>query len=163
MEESVFTRCLEGIKNVKSEDGDMMTKPFLDVCKLILPILAEVETSTAKSSSSCTSGLLWLIRAMDFIVELFKNLGEHQDWSMSQIYNEAYTKTLKKWHGWIAASSFTVGLTLAPERKKFMEVLGKHGGDINTDMQKFCTEFSPILQKIHRFLASCGLDSMKAL
>lgn len=39
MEESVFTRCLEGIKNVKSEDGDMMTKPFLDVCKLILPIL----------------------------------------------------------------------------------------------------------------------------
>lgn len=39
MAETVFTHCLEGIKYVKSEEGDLMTKPFLDVCKLILPIL----------------------------------------------------------------------------------------------------------------------------
>ncbi|XP_057781492.1 glycolipid transfer protein 1-like [Salvia miltiorrhiza] len=199
MAETVFTRFLEGIKHVKSEQGDMMTKPFLDVCKLVLPILdkfgaammvvksdiggnisrleskydsnpsrfnylfnlvqAEVETSTAKSSSSCTNGLLWLTRAMDFIVELFRNLSEHQDWSMSQVYNDAYSKTLKKWHGWLAASSFTVAVKLAPDRKKSMEVLG---AESEADMEKFCTEFSPILRKIHKFLASCGLDNMKS-
>ncbi|XP_047945222.1 glycolipid transfer protein 1-like [Salvia hispanica] len=200
-ESSVFSCCVEGLKHVKSDHGDLMTKPFLDVCKLVLPILdkfgaamivvksdiggnisrleskydsnpsrfnylftlvqAEVETSTAKSSSSCTNGLLWLTRAMDFIVELFRNLVEHQDWSMSQVYNDAYAKTLKEWHGWLASSSFAVVLKLAPDRKKFMEALGT-AGDTNGDMHKFCTEFSPILRKIHKFLASCGLDNMKS-
>ncbi|KAL3626444.1 Glycolipid transfer protein 1 [Castilleja foliolosa] len=201
MAETVFSPCLEGLKHVKSEQGDMMTKPLLDACKLILPILdkfgaamtvvksdincnitrleskydsnptrfnylynlvqAEVETKSAKSSSSCTNGLLWLTRAMDFLVELFRNLVEHQDWSMCQVYNDAYGKTLKKWHGWLASSSFTVAIKLAPDRKKFMEVI--EGGDhIYVDMQKFCINFSPILAEIHKFLASVGLDSMKA-
>ncbi|KAL0349042.1 UNVERIFIED_CONTAM: Glycolipid transfer protein 1 [Sesamum radiatum] len=201
MAETVFAPCLEGIKHIKSEQGDMQTKPLLDVCKLVLPILdkfgaamtvvksdisgnisrlehkynsnpsrfnylysmvqAEVETKTAKSSCSCTNGILWLTRAMDFLVELFRNLCEHQDWSMSQVCNDAYSKTLKKWHGWLASSSFTVAIKLAPDRKKFMEVIGTEG-DIYGDMQKFCTNFSPILGEIHKFLASFGLDSMKS-
>jgi len=39
MEGTVFTPSLEGMKNVKSEQGEMLTKPFLDVCKLILPVI----------------------------------------------------------------------------------------------------------------------------
>uniref|UniRef100_M1BS32 Glycolipid transfer protein n=1 Tax=Solanum tuberosum TaxID=4113 RepID=M1BS32_SOLTU len=45
---------------------------------------------------------------MDFLVALFRNLLEHQDWAMSQACSDSYSKTLKKWHGWIASSSFTV-------------------------------------------------------
>ncbi|XP_009601854.1 glycolipid transfer protein 1-like [Nicotiana tabacum] len=201
MEGTLFSPALEGMKHVKSEHGELMTKPFLEVCKLVLPILdkfgaamtvvksdingnisrleskyndntsrfnylysfvqAEVEIKTAKSSSSCTNGLLWLTRAMDFIVVLFHNLVQHQDWSMSQACNDSYAKTLKKWHGWLASSSFTVAIKLAPDRKKFMEVIGGNG-DIYGDMEKFCTTFSPILQQIHKFLASVGLDGMKA-
>lgn len=102
----------------------------------------EVQNKTAKGSSSCTNGLLWLtrcfnffcfltswvlvatwstcpasdswllkilhVRAMDFLVELFRNLLEHPDWTMSQACTDSYTKTLKKFHGWLASSSFTV-------------------------------------------------------
>ncbi|XAR48950.1 hypothetical protein NMG60_11031945 [Bertholletia excelsa] len=201
MEGTVFAPALEGMKHIKSDREELLTKPFLDVCKHILPILdkfgaamavvksdiggnisrlesmyssnttrfnylfsfvqAEVETKTAKSSSSCTNGLLWLTRAMDFLVELFRNLHEHEDWSMAQTCTDSYCKTLKKWHGWLASSSFTVAMKLAPDRKKFMEVIG---GAENTraDVEKFFTTFSPILQEIHKFLASMGLDSMKA-
>ncbi|KAF3558304.1 hypothetical protein F2Q69_00011373 [Brassica cretica] len=148
MEGSVFTPCLEGMKHVKSEHGEMLSKPFLDLCKTILPVLdkfgpamtlvksdiggnisrleknylsdpdkykylytfvqGEIESKTAKGSSSCTNGLLWLTRAMDFLVELFRNLVAHQDWSMSQACSDSYQKTLKKWHGWLASSSFSV-------------------------------------------------------
>lgn len=45
---------------------------------------------------------------MDFLVALFQNLIEHEDWSMSQACTDSYNKTLKKWHGWLASSSFTV-------------------------------------------------------
>jgi len=201
MEGSVFSPALEGIKHVKSEQGEILSQPFLDVCKHILPVIdkfgaamalvkadiggnisrletkyssnsarfnylyslvqVEVETKTAKSSSSCTNGLLWLTRAMDFLVALFRNLLDHEDWSMSQACTDAYTKTLKKWHGWLASSSFTVAMKLAPDRKKFMEVL-QGGGDIRPDIEQFCTTFSPFLEENHKFLARFGLDELKA-
>ncbi|XP_008802174.1 glycolipid transfer protein 1-like [Phoenix dactylifera] len=201
MEGTVFTPSLEGMKHVKSEDGVMLAKPFLDVCKLILPVLdklgtamsivksdiggniarleskyasdpstfehlysmvqVEVESKTAKGSSSCTNGLLWLTRAMDFLVELFRNLLEHPDWTMSQACTDSYGKTLKKWHGWLASSSFTVAMKLAPDRKKFMEVICG-SGDINADIEKFCTTFAPLLAENHKFLAGVGLDDLKA-
>ncbi|KEH41078.1 glycolipid transfer protein 1 isoform X1 [Medicago truncatula] len=133
-------------------------------------VQVEIESKTAKSSSSCTNGLLWLTRAMDFLVALFQNLIEHDDWPMSQACTDAYNKTLKKWHGWLASSSFTVMffsysalvvMKLAPDRKKFMEVIGGNG-DINADIEKFCTIFSPLLEQNHKFLARFKLDDMKA-
>jgi hypothetical protein len=39
MAETVFTPCLEGMKHVRSETGVVLAKPFLDVCKQILPVL----------------------------------------------------------------------------------------------------------------------------
>ncbi|KAL3336363.1 hypothetical protein AABB24_032218 [Solanum stoloniferum] len=201
MEGTVFAPAIEGIKHVKSEEGVMLTRPFLDVCKHILPIIEkfgaamalvksdiggnitrlenkylsnptkytnlysmvqeEVEAKTAKGSSSCTNGLLWLTRAMDFLVALFRNLLEHQDWAMSQACSDSYSKTLKKWHGWIASSSFTVAMKLSPDRKKFMDVICGTG-DINSDIEKFCTTFSPLLEENHKFLASVGMDELKA-
>lgn len=49
-----------------------------------------------------------LRRAMDYLVELFRNLHDNPDWSMSKACSEAYGKTLKKWHNWLASSSFSV-------------------------------------------------------
>lgn len=54
----------------------------------------------------CTS--YFIFRAMDFLLELFRNLLEHQDWTMSQACSDSYAKTLKQWHGWFASSSFSV-------------------------------------------------------
>lgn len=50
---------------------------------------------------------------MDFLVELFRNLLHHQDWPMSQACSDAYAKTLKQWHGWLASSSFSVRTLVA--------------------------------------------------
>lgn len=197
----MFSPSLEGMKHVKSEQGEMLTKSFLEVCKLILPVLdkfgaamslvksdiggnitrlenkylsnpekyknlygmvgEEVEAKTAKGSSSCTNGLLWLTRAMDFLVELFRNLLAHPDWTMTQVCTDSYSKTLKKFHGWLASSSFMVAMKLAPDRKKFMEVVGG-SGDVNSDMDQFCTSFAPLLEENHKFLASVGMDDLKA-
>jgi hypothetical protein len=201
MSDSVFTPALAGFPHIKSPEGDLLTKPFLDVCSLVLPVIdkfgssmalvksdiggnitrlstryetdtrayhlmydiirKEIADKTAKQSSSCTNGLLWLTRAMDFLVELFRNILVHPDWTMTQAANEAYALTLKKWHGWIASAAFTVALKLVPERKKFIELLGG-GPTLDQDIEKFVSTFSPVLAENHKFLQSVGMDDMKA-
>ncbi|KAL3685360.1 hypothetical protein R1sor_003382 [Riccia sorocarpa] len=200
MTETVFTPALQAMPHVKSPAGDMLTKPFLDVCRLVLPVIdkfgtsmslvksdiggnidrldnkyasdptayhllyeivrKEVAENTAKKSASCTNGLLWLTRAMDFLVELFRNLLANQNWTMHQACTEAYAATLKKWHGWVASAAFTVAMKLVPDRKKFFSLLGD--GNLNADIESFISTFSPILQENHNFLKSVGMDDMKA-
>jgi len=43
MEGTVFTPSLEGMQHVKSESGVILTKPFLQVCKQILPVLGNIK------------------------------------------------------------------------------------------------------------------------
>ncbi|KAJ6708874.1 GLYCOLIPID TRANSFER PROTEIN-RELATED [Salix koriyanagi] len=180
MEGNVFAAALEKMEHVKSPEGEILTRPFLDLCKTVLPVLdnfgpamgpvksdiggnisrletrylssqsefnylyrivrSEIESKKARSSSSCANALLWLTRAMDFLSELFGNLMVHPDWSMSQVCADSYGKSLKKWHGWLASSSFSVALKLAPDRKKFMSIVGVKGDDVS-DMENFCGRF----------------------
>lgn len=42
-------------------------------------------------------------------------------------------------------------MKLAPDRKKFMDVIGG-SGDVMADIEKFCTTFSPLLEENHKFL-----------
>ncbi|XP_020275644.1 glycolipid transfer protein 1-like [Asparagus officinalis] len=202
MEGSVLTPSMEGMKHVRTKEGEMLTKPFLDVCKLILPVLdkfgpamvivkadiggnisrlenkytsdtqkfkfmytivlVEVENRTAKSYSSCTNALLWLTRAMDFLVQLLTNLNENPDCSMSRACNESYNKTLKKWHGWIASSSFMLALNFLPDKQKFLDVIGAGSSDVKEEITNFCSAFSLLLKANHKFLAGVGLDGMKS-
>jgi hypothetical protein len=48
---------------------------------------------------------------------------------------------------------FQVAIKLAPDRKKFMEIISG-SGNINTDIEKFCSTFSPLLEENHKFLVS---------
>ncbi|KAL5540915.1 hypothetical protein UlMin_044891 [Ulmus minor] len=186
---TVFTPALEGLKLVRDKNGKILTKRFLEICKDILPVLDKFEgamalakedidgnisrlESTYKSnstefnylykmvkSSSCADSLLWLTRAMDFLVELFRNLLQHPNWSMAQACSDSYGKTLKKWHGPGARSVFTEVMNHAPDRKKFMDIIG---GDVKGDAEKFCNTFTAILKENHNFLASIGKDNLKA-
>lgn len=44
-----------------------------------------------------------------------------------------------------------IAMKLAPDRKKFMDVIGG-SGDIKADIVKFCSEFPPFLEENHNFL-----------
>lgn len=45
MEGTCFTPALEGMKHVKPEEGELLTKPFLEVCKQILPVIGAFSSS----------------------------------------------------------------------------------------------------------------------
>lgn len=42
-------------------------------------------------------------------------------------------------------------MKLAPDRKKFLDVVAG-SGDVYDDIEKFCSNFSPLLEENHKFL-----------
>jgi len=53
----------------------------------------------------------------------------------------------------LTLTCFQVAIKLAPDRKKFMEIISG-SGNINADIEKFCSTFSPLLEENHKFLVS---------
>ncbi|KAL0383637.1 UNVERIFIED_CONTAM: Glycolipid transfer protein 1 [Sesamum calycinum] len=121
MEGTVFAPALDGMKHVKSEDGVMLTKPFLDVCKLILPVIGVTSVH----------------------------------WFLTNLMNE----TVAKQQPWNLLSS--VAMKLAPDRTKFLEVVGGKG-DVKSDIENSLSTFAPFLEENHKFLASVGMDGLKS-
>lgn len=49
--------------------------------------------------------------------------------------------------------SLQLAMKLAPNRKKFMDVIGGPG-DLNADIEQFCETFAPLLAENHEFLVN---------
>lgn len=48
---SVLTPSFEGMKHVRTKEGEMLMKPFVDVCKLILPVLGTDRCSMSRKAT----------------------------------------------------------------------------------------------------------------
>ena len=89
----------------------------------------------------------------------FKFTSENQNMISSVTTNRAISlkRTLHStaWnvHVHTNALLFQVAIKLAPDRKKFMEIISG-SGNINADIEKFCSTFSPLLAENHKFLVS---------
>jgi len=64
MAETVFIPSLEGMEHVKAENRVILTKPFLDVCKQILPVLGN---SSASLSAAYKLGVLMVVNSSVFL------------------------------------------------------------------------------------------------
>ncbi|CAN1192895.1 Glycolipid transfer protein 1 [Linum perenne] len=106
-----FTAPLEAMKVVRSKNGEILTKPFLDLCKMILPVLDNFGTSLSAVKSD-------------------------------------------------VGGNIHVAMKLAPDRKKFVEVIGGTSRDLNAEMEQFCTSLSPFLKENHKFLGRVGMDNI---
>ncbi|GJS82079.1 zinc finger BED domain-containing protein RICESLEEPER 2-like protein [Tanacetum coccineum] len=58
-EGTVFAPALEGMKHDKSEQGEMLSKPFLDVCKQILPVIGKDRQGKQRPRTVLVEGELW--------------------------------------------------------------------------------------------------------
>ena len=126
----------------------------------------EVASDSHTDSSSCTKGLLWLKRAMQFITELLNLLSSSSSSTstpiaMSDAVTQSYASTLQPFHGWIVGSTFTVAFKLAPARDTFFEKLGvvdEQGSEGMIHMAQFCEEYGAILKDIHEYMDAHGLN-----
>lgn len=180
-----------------AEGGFLQTGPFLDVCRLVLPVVDklgtafalvksdingniqrladrsaedpdrykrlftivqdEVVSGTHGGSTSCTKGLLWLKRAMEFMLAILRNLLQRPDDSLAMVVGDTYSSTLMRFHGFIVSSAFTLAFKFVPSREVFLESLGG-GQAVNQQLAEFVNTWAPILQEVHQFMVDNNLD-----
>lgn len=134
---------------------------------------AEVADGTASGNSSCTKGLLWLKRFLEFTLRLLERLAQDVDGEVGEAARAAYDSTLRPFHGYLTQAVFTAVLYATPYRASFEAALLKYdlaaGADASPataaasqaladDMRQFAAAFAPVLARIHAHLADAGQD-----
>ncbi len=134
-------------------------------------VRAEVADGTAAGSSSCTKGLLWLKRFLEFTMRLLERLARDEQMELGTAASAAYAATLRPFHGYLTCALFSVIMRAAPYRATFERALASRGaaplGDapaepdaeaLRAGMAQFVDKFAPLLARIHVFLADIGQD-----
>ncbi|GIL65848.1 hypothetical protein Vafri_19494 [Volvox africanus] len=125
--------------------------------RLFTLVTDEVVENTHMGSSSCTKGLLWLKRAMEFICAVLRRLHDDPTASMGTVVTETYGMTLMRYHGFFASSAFSLAFKFVPSREQFFANVGR-GPEVMVELKAFVDGFSPVLAEIHKFLDEQGLD-----
>eukprot|EP00879_Flechtneria_rotunda_P011766 GHRR01012289.1.p1 GENE.GHRR01012289.1~~GHRR01012289.1.p1 ORF type:complete len:184 (+),score=49.21 GHRR01012289.1:493-1044(+) len=119
----------------------------------------EVSRNDHTHGKSCTKGLLWLKRAMEFMMAIMEKLLDDPNAALSDVVYEKYYATLNKWHGMLASSAFNVAYWFVPSRQTFMnKVAGGDNPQALEQMRQFVNSFSPLLAEVHESLDKRGLD-----
>lgn len=123
---------------------------------------SEIADGTSKGSYSCTVGLLWLKRALEFVyVFLDTVLSGEQD--LVKCANKAYEASLKRYHGWLVKGIFAVAVRAVPYYQDFMVALKKDPGisdaQVLNDMRTSVTALKTNIDEINRFYTKKGQHS----
>ncbi|KAK4774812.1 hypothetical protein SAY86_009747 [Trapa natans] len=125
----------------------------------------EALQGTARKTSSCCRALVWLTRSMDFTVALLRRLAVDPGLSMEEVVEDAYSTTLKPWHGWISSAAFRVAMKLIPDSRTFIDLLaGKDQTQesLVDEMQKLISLLTPFLEEIHAALKTYNLERIRS-
>mmetsp|Transcript_14242 Transcript_14242/g.18173 ORF Transcript_14242/g.18173 Transcript_14242/m.18173 type:complete len:208 (+) Transcript_14242:320-943(+) len=114
--------------------------------------------------SPCSIALLWLYRAMAFMVRILTNVldAEPEEDGLVDAVVQAYRQTLEPFHGWIASTAFSVAIGFVPSRRTFLNALvGDSGVSDETllkEMRAFVDRFAPILTEVNDFFEKSCID-----
>ncbi|KAJ7353920.1 hypothetical protein OS493_031367 [Desmophyllum pertusum] len=126
---------------------------------------SEIEEGTTKEKNSATDALLWLKRAMQFIIVFLEEVLKGEP-DLVKCAKKAYEGSLKKFHGWIVQGIFSLAMKAVPYRKDFIASLGRGKADEETvlkEMKDFLDLLSANINTVEQFYHKNDLDSSKVV
>jgi hypothetical protein len=119
----------------------------------------EVSRGEHTGSKSCAKGLLWLRRAMAFIVGLVQGIGAGQD--TPEAVQAAYASTLKDYHGYLSYGAFQAAFRFLPTSSALLKAVCGEACDEAKARQEFAAfagAFRPLLDEVAAWIDSKGLN-----
>lgn len=127
-------------------------------------ISVEIHSNTCNVKNSATDALLWLKRALQFTNAFLQEIdkGERE---LVVVASSAYSKTLRKYHGWMVRGVFAMAVRAVPYWKDFVKALGTtesgvaSESDVLNDIKEFTNTLGNLINRINEFYATHHLDS----
>ncbi|TMS11186.1 pleckstrin homology domain-containing family A member 8 [Larimichthys crocea] len=118
---------MDFVGNIKKIHQKLMSDPD-NFPTLQSIVLREVGTDVAQVRNSATEALLWLRRGLKFLKEFLSEVNAGQQ-DIQGALNNAYGKTLRRYHGWVVRGVFALALRAAPSYQSFSAALVTKEGD----------------------------------
>ncbi|PNW75260.1 hypothetical protein CHLRE_12g519450v5 [Chlamydomonas reinhardtii] len=126
--------------------------------RLFTIVQDEVVEKTHTESTSCTKGLLWLKRAMEFVCALMRRIHDDAATPLSTEVDETYRATLMQFHGFFVSNAFWLAFKFVPSREEFLTNVGGSGPEVMGEMAAFVDGFSALLEEVHKWMVEQGLN-----
>ncbi|OWF42560.1 pleckstrin homology domain-containing family A member 8-like [Mizuhopecten yessoensis] len=152
--------------NIRKIQQKYSTKPS-DFTTLQRMVLFEMRSQQHHLSSSATVALLWMKRGLEFIRAIFQEMLEGQP-DLCLAVNNAYSRTLKPFHGWVVRGVFAVAVKALPYKEVFITQLRAtgHPGEgsiflqsLMADLDSYCTALDEVIRILKDFYKSHSLDN----
>jgi len=137
-----------------------------DLYKLVLDRQENLRAKkkNKKQMSEAAIALLWLYRAMAFMVSILTNIAEADptEQSLKDPVIQAYLDTVEPYHGWFLQNISEIAMNFIPTRQHFLHTLlnGTENEEHNVlcEMRTFVDELQPILSEVFEFLCNHDLN-----
>ncbi|XP_067686261.1 pleckstrin homology domain-containing family A member 8-like [Haliotis asinina] len=130
-------------------------------------VVYEVKAKQHTNSNSATVAILWLKRGLEFILEFMREVCSGQ-LDLTVCASNAYSRSLKPFHGWVVRGVFAVAVKALPYRDVFLSQLAEVECDtesssyqhsLSEDCEVFIRSLSFLTRIITDFYVSHDLDS----
>jgi pleckstrin family protein A (phosphoinositide binding specific) protein 8 len=123
-----------------------------------------------KNRKGLSFNLLWLSRALRFILTLLCNIDRKNaafsDKECSDCARDAYGRTIKPYHGWMMSGVFSTMMGQVPRRESFIRDLALQDGregQAYEELAQFVVLLEPLVMSLHQFFLDSDLnDDWKA-
>ena len=120
-----------------------------------------------KNRKGVSFGILWLVRALRFIVIFLGNLtaAEFSAKEMGACSKDAYGQSIKPYHGWILSGVFGTMMGQVPNRKTFLKNTCQGQADqvVYDEIKLLVATAGPLVDSLHQFYVQQDLnDAWKA-
>lgn len=135
---------------------------------LLSMVQKEVDDGKNAQSGYATEALLWLKRALEFIVNLLREIHSGKP-SLVDCAEVAYGKTLRPHHGWLVRSVFAVAVRAMPSMKSFQRDLAPTPRDAGhpaytkqlfADCGQYIAALDAVLEAINAFYRKHKLEEV---
>ncbi|CAL1611309.1 unnamed protein product [Knipowitschia caucasica] len=118
---------MDFVGNIKKIHQKLMSDPE-SFPTLQSIVVHEMDQEVEKVRNSATEALLWLRRGLKFLMEFLCEVDAGQQ-DIQRALNNAYGKTLRRYHGWVVRGVFALALRAAPSYEGFTAALVTRQGD----------------------------------
>ncbi|KAL8426953.1 hypothetical protein Efla_004506 [Eimeria flavescens] len=106
-----------------------------------------------KDERSGVRGMLWMQRALDFIISLICNMfGTMKESTSKECALDAYDKILKPYHSFFVSHIVSLAFSLAPSKEEFVDRLGFQMEEAESCVQSIEEVIRPVIVSLGRLL-----------